>query len=501
MKAKPPILLSAVFVFLVLFTPYTLSSQPASNCKSIQDEIASLQNQIAALEKSKETALEDEEMGAARTAMSALSKLISNLQNNPFVNPGGGQSDKEHVLKMMQDAFIYEENYSSNRPLLDPAIAKDFDQNGKLIGTRPVNTINALKQIRSGLEQFINSSSDKDTKAGIEDKIEELKNKIKADQQRLAALNCESKKPSKDNADDKKSLPPDDDPKTACDKNQKRINELKNKLIGLYNEERQKGIWDDEKLARTKTYLSSSKRLLSELSRYPATSFSGKKQEFKDLQFIDEQLVPIVSSYGDYKKYRDAFNKDVQGEKLVKGRMENTIWYIESMVYSIETEISNATRERTNNPDAIALQKQIDDVNREMSDCNKKMEQLKCKQLTAATEKKTEIKPETKPENKTVSKPDGPPPLPETIELTEHFDKYGNYSITLKRKEGITYEGVYNNGKKGVFRLTTYHDNVFKLQRDYYADYASTQIYLGNYKPGSASGTIVSGGTFYASLK
>jgi hypothetical protein len=488
-----------VTTFIILanwLNPGTVRSQPSSNqCKTIKDEIATLQNEMAALEKSKATAPDDMEIEAARTAMSMLNKLITKLQNEPWSNPGKGQSDKEYLVELLEDAFIIVENQTDNKGFLEVSIAKDVDQNGKLLNSRPTYTISALKQVRDMLAKNIDNAKTVENKGQIDEKIEGLKNKIKADQQRLAALNCDSKVPG----------PDEGDAKTQCEKNQKRIDQLKLELQQLAYKQAEKGIWNDEKLARAKTAKASAERLKSELNRYPAMRPDGRKQDINDLKSIDMQLVPIVAAYGDHKEYLKAYRADVQNDKMVSDRMTNTIWYVERLIYDIESAISDETAKRTRNPDAIALDKQIAAANQELAACKSKMETLKCFQLANKGEKKEtkpEMKVETKPEKKdqpvTTS---GPPPLPETIELTEHYEKYGNYTITLKRKTGNTYEGIYSTGKSGVFRLVTYQDNVFKLERDYYADIKMGQHYLGNYKPGSASGKIISGGTFYAVLK
>jgi hypothetical protein len=54
--------------------------------------------------------------------------------------------------------------------------------------------------------------------------------------------------------------------------------------------------------------------------------------------------------------------------------------------------------------------------------------------------------------------------LPDTIELSEHTDRYGTFTVTL-RKVGDHYEGTYNNGVKTVVTITRYDRDVVEMSR------------------------------------
>jgi hypothetical protein len=284
----------------------------------------------------------------------------------------------------------------------------------------------------------------------------------------------------------------DEQKQTLCQNNKDTIKRLEKKINDL--EKTLRDISDSKKKDQIRSDYNDVISAIKNLERFKANK--PVPSTATDEQYTIEMLDPIYDMEKNYtgkETLTDIVTKDFKDNgELIGAQPTNTIRVLRMIRDAIAKKIDgNAKLE----PEGI--KNDLKDARYKLSYHQNRMIELKCDEAITKTEE-TEKK-DSKTDEKNPS-PSEEVPLPSQIELTEHTDKWGTFTATLKynSKTG-NYDGTYSNGGKDEFQLRIYDGQNFFMAR-----IKSFATYSGKLADGKISGSATIGGqegTFTATIK
>jgi len=280
----------------------------------------------------------------------------------------------------------------------------------------------------------------------------------------------------------------DEHKQTLCQNNKEAITRLEKKIKDL--ETTQKQLSDSKKKDQVRNdyneVISSIKNLEKFRANKPVVSTAS------DEQYMIEMLDPVYDiekNYTGKETLMDIVPKDFNDNgDLIGTQPTNTIRALRVIRDAIAKKIDANAKVK---PDD--MEKELKDAKYMLSYHHNRMIELKCDDIpvTKTVSDETEKK-DTKPSDE-VS-------MPSVIELSEHTDKWGTFTATLKynSKTG-NYDGTYTNGGKDEFQLRIYDGQNFFMAR-----LKAFATYSGKLTGGKIQGSATIGGqegTFTATIK
>jgi hypothetical protein len=221
MKNKPSIRLFLALVFFIL--PFILPAQNTEEdkqrlCQNNKEAFDRYQKRVKELEDAQKKLWNKEQRNKVRSQYDDVISAIQDLERFRTKKPAQDKvTDKEYTMELLDAIYDLEQTYTGKETLLE-IIPKDFNANGGLIGTQPVNTIKTLRIIRNAIGKEIDRNAKLPDE--IKRELDESKDKLSYHHNRMIELKCDEgstdktepvKTENKDDKKDEKNVPKQED--------------------------------------------------------------------------------------------------------------------------------------------------------------------------------------------------------------------------------------------------------------------------------------------------
>ena len=192
MRNKPPARYLFLFFFIcpfILFAQIT-EEQKQTLCQNNKEAITRLEKKIRDLERTLKDISDRKGTAQIRSDYNEVISSIKNLEkfhaNKPVPSTA---TDEQYTIEMLEPVYDMETTYTGKETLID-IVAKDFKDNGELIGTQPTNTIRALRMIRDAIAKKIDSNAKLEPEE-IKKEIKDSKYMVSYHHNRMIELKCD----------------------------------------------------------------------------------------------------------------------------------------------------------------------------------------------------------------------------------------------------------------------------------------------------------------------
>jgi len=194
MKNKPPVhYLFLVMIFFIcpfiLFAQIT-EEQKQTLCQNNKDTIKRLEKKIRDLETTLKDITDRKRKDQVRSDYDEVISSIKNLERFHTNKPAPSTAtDEQYTIEMLDPVYDMEKNYTGKETLTD-IVAKDFKDNGELIGAQPANTIRALRMIRDAIAKKIDGNA-KLEPSEVEKELKDARYMLSYHHNRMIELKCD----------------------------------------------------------------------------------------------------------------------------------------------------------------------------------------------------------------------------------------------------------------------------------------------------------------------
>ena len=215
MKIKPPV--HHLFLVVIFFiSPFVLFAQITEEqkqilCQNNRDTIRRLEKKITDLEMTLKDISDSRKKDQIRSDYNDVISAIKNLERfHPNKPVPSTATDEQYTIEMLDPIYDMEKTYTGKETLID-IVAKDFKDNGELIGTQPANTIRAMRMIRDAIAKKIDGNAKLEPEE-IKKELKDAKYKLSYHQNRMIELKCDGASVTKTISDEteKKDGKPDE---------------------------------------------------------------------------------------------------------------------------------------------------------------------------------------------------------------------------------------------------------------------------------------------------
>ena len=222
MKNKPPgyypVLVMIFFICPFILFAQISDEQKQTLCQNNKDTIKRLEKKIRDLETTLKDISDSKKKDQIRSDYNDVISAIKNLErfhtNKPVPSTA---TDEQYTIEMLDPVYDMETNYTGKETLTG-IVAKDFKDNGELIGTQPTNTIKALRMIRDAIAKKIDGNAKLEPEE-IKKVLKDARYMLSYHQNRMIELKCDDVSITKtvSNETEKKDSKPDErnDPKPS----------------------------------------------------------------------------------------------------------------------------------------------------------------------------------------------------------------------------------------------------------------------------------------------
>ena len=224
MKSKP--FTCCLFLVLVFFIhPLILPAQNSEEqrqtfCQNNKEAITRVEKKIRDLETAQKKFWDRKRIDEARSdyndVITFLYKLERFRTNKPVQHK---ETDEQYTIELINPAYDMEATYTGRETLVESS-QKDFNDNGALLGSQPVNTIRVLRVIRDSIGRKIDRSVK--LRPEIDKELKDARYMLSYHQNRMIEYKCDEassdktvraeteKKDEKDDKTEEKKVPEPD---------------------------------------------------------------------------------------------------------------------------------------------------------------------------------------------------------------------------------------------------------------------------------------------------